>query len=170
MSVKLSVEEVLANLERRAVFLREQQDLHAQKAAYHQAEQSLHAAELEKVLHSLEAFRAVAGAAVDLVQPLPEKESAAPAKETEIELPPPGRLRVSRILRLVVERSGLAEPFGASAVAAEANRRFADHLSKPIDPRTASDVLRRMLGEGRIRIAREGKAFHEALYTRRLAR
>ncbi len=58
------------------------------------------------------------------------------------------------------------EPFGASAVAVEANRRIRDHLP-PIDRRTASDVLHRMLAEGAIRLAREGKAFHEALYTRR---
>jgi len=77
---------------------------------------------------------------------------------------------VSRLVRLVVERSGLAEPFGASAVAAEANRRFADRLRQPIDQRTASDVLRRMLGEGEIHSARKGKAFHEALYARRPSR
>jgi hypothetical protein len=100
---------------------------------------------------------------------------AAPAspsekEEEEIELPPPGRLMVSRLIRRIVERSGLAEPFGASAVAAEANRRFAARLRKPIHQRTVSDVLRRMLGEGEIYSVQEGKAFHEALYTRRPSR
>ena len=52
-------------------------------------------------------------------------------------------------------------------MAAEANRRFADHISSPIDVRTASDVLRRLLAEGEIRLVREGKPFHEALYARR---
>lgn len=165
MSPKLSVEEVLANLEQRAATLREQTDLHAQKAAYHQAQQNLLAAELEKVLHSLESFRAVAGAAMELAQPLTAKVETETKKEAAIELPPPGRLQVSRLIRLIAERSGLAEPFGASAVAAEANRRFADRLRTPIDQRTASDVLRRMQGEGWLRIAQKGKAFHEALYT-----
>ena len=73
---------------------------------------------------------------------------------------------VSRLIRLVVERPGLAEPFGATAVAAEANRRFAACLREPIQVRAASDVLRRMHDEGRIRIARKGKPLHEALYTR----
>jgi hypothetical protein len=163
MSPKLSVEEVLVNLEQRAVALREQTDLHAQKAAYHQAQQSLLAAELEKVLHSLESFRAVAGAAMELAQPLTATTET--KQEAAIELPPPGRLQISRLIRLVAEHCGLAEPFGASAVAAEANRRFADRLREPIDQRTASDVLRRMHGEGWLRVAQKGKAFHEALYT-----
>jgi hypothetical protein len=162
-SSKLSVEEVLANLELRAIFHREQEALHAQKVAWHQAEQALHAGELEEVLQSLEAFRAVAAAAVGLAQPLPEP--ADPASQAD--LPPPGRMMVSRLLRRVAERPGLAEPFSATAVAAEANRRFADRLSEPIQARTAADVLRRMVREGRLQIAQEGKAFHEALYVRR---
>jgi hypothetical protein len=165
MSSKLSVEEVLANLERRAVFHREQEAFHAQKAAQHQAEQAHHAAELEKVLQSLEAFRAVVSVAVDLAQPV--QKPAEPAAEIEeADLPAPGRLMVGRLIRLVVDRPGLAEPFGATAVAAEANRRFAAHLRQPIQSRTASDVLRRMLGEGRLQVSRKGKALHEALYVR----
>lgn len=41
------------------------------------------------------------------------------------------------------------------------------HAQQEILHRRASDVLRRMLAEGEIQIAREGKAFHEALYVRR---
>jgi len=164
MSAKLSVEEVLANLEQRAVFHREQEALHAQTAAHHQAEQALHAAELAKVLQSLEAFRAVASAAVDLAQPVPVPPDPS-AEIQEADLPPPGRLMVSRLIRLVVERPGLAEPFGASA--AEINRRFAARLREPVQTPTVSNVLRRMLDEGRLRIAQKGKAFHEALYVRR---
>ena len=41
MSSKLSVEEVLANLEQRAVFHREQEALHAQKAVQHQADRPI---------------------------------------------------------------------------------------------------------------------------------
>jgi hypothetical protein len=97
---------------------------------------------------------------VDLTRPAAAKPVA-----DEQELPPPGRLQISRLLRSVILSPALPEPFGASAVAEEANRRLRDRLP-PIDRRTASDVLRRMLAEGAIRLAREGKAFHEALYTR----
>lgn len=162
MSSKLSVDEVLANLEQRAAFHREQEALHAEREIHHAEQRALHAAELGKVLQSLESFRAAA-AAVDLARP-PEREPV-PAAADEEKLPPPGRLSVSRLLRRTVER--LEEPFGATALAEEANRRFAAHLEKPVGPRTASDVLRRMLAEGEIRLAREGKAFHEALYSRK---
>ena len=166
MSSKLSVEELLANLEKRAVFCREQEAFHAQQEVHHREQRELMAAELEKVLQSLEALRTVSATAVELVRPLETAAvPAAPPKEEK--LPPPGRLMVSNLLRIVAESPDLAEPFGATAVAAEANRRFASRLSKPVGPRTASDVLRRLLAEGTIELAREGKAFHEALYRRR---
>ena len=149
MSSKLSVDDVLSQLEKRAAFHREQEELHRE--------------ELEKVLQSLEAFRAVAANAVDLAH-LAQPAAMKPVADEE-ELPPPGRLQISHLLRRVILSPALPEPFGASAVAAEANRRIRDRLP-PVDRRTASDVLRRMLAEGAIRLAREGKAFHEALYTR----
>jgi hypothetical protein len=167
MSSKLSVEELLANLEKRVVFCREQEAFHAQQEIHHREQRALYAAELEKLLQNLETFRTVAATVVDLA--LPAEATAVPAGAAEEEeLPPPGRLQVSRMLRMVIESPALEEPFGATAVAAEANRRFADQLRQPIGPRTASDVLRRVLAEGRIELAREGKAFHEALYRQRL--
>ena len=63
---------------------------------------------------------------------------------------------VARLLKLVLESSDLPDPFGPTAVAAEANRRFAERLSKPIESRTASDVLRRVAAEGGIALVREG--------------
>lgn len=166
MSSKLSVEEVLANLEQRAISLREQEAFHAQQEVHHREQRELCATELEKVEQSLEAFRVVAATAVDLVLPRAAHAVSGGTAEEE-ELPPPGRLQVSRLLRMVIESPGLEEPFGATTVAAEANRRSAGRLPEPIGPRTASDVLRRMLAEGKIQLAREGKAFHEALYQRR---
>ena len=163
--LEASVEEVLTNLEKRAVSIREQEAFHAQQEVHHREQRALCAAELEKVEQSLEAFRNIAPTAVDLARPL--AAAATPAGAVEEALPPPGRLMVSRLLRMVVANPALQEPFGATAVAAEANRRFAARLRKPIGPRTASDVLRRMLTEGEIELAREGKAFHEALYRRR---
>src|SRR6185369_4702022 len=161
-SSDLSVADVLASLEQRAEFHREQEEMHAQQEARHREERALHAAELAKVLQSLEAFRSVSSVATELAKPV----AAAAAKKAEKEqLPPPGRLMVGRLLRLVVQ--GLAEPFGPTAVAAEANRRFADRLRRPVGSRTASDLLRRLLAEGVIRLAQKGTAFHEALYTRR---
>lgn len=164
MGSKLSVEEVLANLEARAAFHREQEALHrdqeafhAQQEVHHREQRALHVAELEKVVKDLEVFRAVATSAA--AQLVPRSEEA--------EIPPPGRMMVGRMVKLAVEGPDLQEPFGATAVAAETSRRFADHLRKPVGPRTASDVLRRMLAEGQLELVRKGTAKREALYRRR---
>ncbi|PYQ60374.1 MAG: hypothetical protein DMF53_17105 [Acidobacteria bacterium] len=173
MGAKLSVEEVMANLERRAAFHREQEALHAQQVVFHaqqgehhREQQAVHAAELQKVLQSLETFRTAAGTAVDLAQTLPPAAQPA-AVADEARLPPRNRKMVGRLIKLAAESPGLAEPFGPTDVAAEANRRFAGRLPERIGPRTASDVLRRMLAEGEIKLVREGRPFQEALYARR---
>jgi len=170
MSAKLSVEEVLAHLEQRAVALREKEALHAQQEAHHREQRALCAAELEKVLQSLEAFRTVSATAVDLVRPLAASSASRAAAEKTVEaeeeeeLPPPGRLMVGRLIEIVVE--SLPEPFGPTAVAEETNRRFGSRLREEVVSRTASDVLRRLLAIGEIELVRKGKAFYEALYRR----
>ena len=170
MSSKLSIEEMLAHLEKREKHHREQEAFHAEQEVFHEQQQvhhreqrAVHAAELEKVRENLATFRAAAASAVDLVGPVepPAPPPAAP------KLPPPGKKFVSELLRLAVEGPELKEPFGPAAVAAEANRRFRPHLKTLIDPRTASDVLRRLAREGNLQLVKKGKAHHEALYKRR---
>ena len=165
MSGKLSVEDVVANLEARAAFHGEQEALHAQQEVHHREQRVAHAAELAKVRQHLETFRAAAVPALELARiPLVPPSASPPPPE---DLPASGRLMVSKLLRRVVQSQPDGEPFGATAVAAEANRRFGSHLKKKaIDSRTASDVLRRLTNEGAIHLVREGKAFHEALYAK----
>jgi hypothetical protein len=170
MASKLSVAEVIANLEKRAAFHREQEAFHAQKESEHGEQRASHAAELEKVLHSLEAFRTAAPAAVELAQSSPVQSVAAPAVDVpavDETISPSGRLMISRLLRQIVQSPSFPEPFGPTSLTAEVNRLFPDRLRRPVDPRTASDVLRRMRADGEIQLAREGKAFQESLYTRR---
>jgi hypothetical protein len=169
MSERLSVEEVMALLERRATYHREQEALHAQQEIHHREQRAFHVAELEKVTQSLEGFRASAPTAVDLARELETLTGIGAAAE-EMKVPPPGRLMVSQMLRQVAESSSLPEPFNADALAAEANRQFADHLRQPISSRTASDVLRRLLAEGRLVLDRKGKAFTQAQYRRKAGR
>lgn len=164
MGSKLSVEEVLARLEARAAlhreqeaFHRDQEAFHAQQVVHHREQQALHGSELEKAVHDLEVFRTVAGSAMSELVPVAEV----------VELPPSNRWMVGRLVKLAVESPDLQEPFGPAAVAAETSRRFAGRLRKPVSPRTASDVLRRMLAEGEIQLFREGTAKREALYKRR---
>lgn len=163
MSSKLSVEDVLANLEQRATFHRDQEVFHAQQMAAHQEQRAFHAAELAKVQQSLEAFRAAAPSAVELAA---EASTRSASGILQVEMPPQGRLRVSRLLRQIALSPELAEPFGPSSLAAAANRAFPDRLDGPVGKRTASDVLRRMLAADEIELARDGKAFNEALYVR----
>jgi hypothetical protein len=160
VSSKLSVAEVLGSLEARAAFHREREAFHAAQEEQHRQERARHAAELETVLHNLEAFRTVSASAVELVQQASPPEPAEPP----VRGPASGRLMVSRFIRAVVEARPDGEPFGASAVTAEVNRRFGDRLKKPIGTRAASDVLRRMSNARQIHLVRPGKAFSEALY------
>ncbi len=160
MSSRMSVDELLSHLEQRAVLLREQEGVHARQEAHHREQRALFAAELEKVTLSLAALREVTAAAKGLVQPLGGRPASAER------LPPPDRLMVSRLLKLVVEGPGLQEPFNPDSLAAEANRRFADRLKRPIGSRTASDALRRLLAEGEVRLVRQGKGSRQALYAR----
>jgi len=162
MSSKLSVVAVLESLEARAAFHREREAFHAAQEEQHRQERARHAAELETVLHNLEAFRTVSASAVELVRQASPPEPAEPP----VKAPASGRLMASRYIRAVVESRPDGEPFGASAVTAEVNRRFGDRLKKPIDARAVSDVLRRMSRERQIHRVRPGKAFAEALYVR----
>lgn len=164
MSSKLSVEEVLANLEERLSFHRAQEALHAQQEAHHQKQRAVHAAEVAKVQQNLDAFRAVIPSVMELAAPARTRSGNA---MPQVAMPPAGRLMVSRLLRQIALSPALAEPFGPTSLAAEANRAFSDRLPRPIGRRTASDVLRRMLAAGEIQLSRDGKAFHEALYVRR---
>ena len=162
MSSKLSVAEVLGSLEARAAFHREREAFHVAQEEQHRQERARHAAELETVLHNLEAFRTVSASAVELVQ----QQMPAPEPEPPVKAPASGRLMASRFIRAVVESRPDGEPFGAAAVTAEVNRRFGDHLRKPIGTRATSDVLRRMSHARQIHLVRPGKAFSEALYAR----
>lgn len=164
MSSKLSVEEILANLKQRVKFHRDKEAFHAQQEVHHQEQRALHAAELAKVQQSLEALQAAVPSAIELGVPV--RTRSAPAIP-QMELPPKGRLMVSRLLRQVALNPDLVEPFGPRSLAAAVNRAFSDRLPRPIGERAASDVLRRMLAAGEIQLARDGKAFHEALYVRR---
>jgi hypothetical protein len=168
MTAKLSVEEVLASLEARTVFHREQEAFHAEREVHHREQRTLHAAELARVQESLESFRAAAPTALDLaresVGPAPPAATTTPDPATLEDLTASGRLLGSRLLRRVVANWDTKEQFGPSDVAAEVNRRYRGQLKKLIGARAASNLLRRMHAEGRITLVRPGKAFSESLY------
>jgi hypothetical protein len=48
------------------------------------------------------------------------------------------RIMVSKLVGRVVDRMGKGETFGAARVAAEVNRRYREHLRRPVGARTIS--------------------------------
>jgi hypothetical protein len=162
MGSKLSVSQVVANLEARLDFHRQQEELHAQQEVHHREQRALHAAEMEKIQAGLEPFRTAAESVEKLAEePIPGQKPKQQAPDLG-----PGQPTPSRVIRAVVESYEPGQRFGANTLAAEVNRRHPDKLDTPVDGRTVSVVLRRMKEERRIHLVRPGKAYSEALYSR----
>lgn len=162
MSSKLSVAQVVSNLEARLAFHRQQEELHAQQEVHHREQRALHAAEMEKVQARLETFRSAAESLEDLAEaPIPGQKPRSEAPDFG-----PGQPKATKVIRAVVESQGMGERFGANGIAAEVNQRHRDKLDDPVDGRTVSVVLRRMRSERKIHLVRPGKAHYEALYSR----
>ena len=160
MSLKLSLEEILRNLEQQVAFHREQAVLHAQREEHHRDQRAIHEAELEKVSRHLESLRTVAVPAAEVAAP------AAPAKAPGDSDLGPNPTLTALIARILESRPG-DEPFGAKAMTAEINRRFRPALGRDADLRSVASALRRMHQQGRIRLVREGGAVREGLYSKR---
>lgn len=157
MSMNLSLGEIIANLEARIAFHRDQAALHAQQEEQHREQRSHHEAELKKVTEHCEALKAVAGPAAELALPA----AAPPAPPQVAEGPPPS---LSQMVNQILAAHPDGEPFGQTSVTAAIRQRFRE--SKPADPRSVSAALRRLLAKRRIHVVREGRPCHEALYAK----
>lgn len=159
MSESLSIVDVLARLEKRIAHLRDREVFHAQQEVHHREERARAAAELEEVSRHFEAFKATSSTVASLVltpaAPVPDDTNLGP------------RPKLTLLVQRVIAAKAENERFAATAVAAEVNRRFRDRMKKPLAPRIASAVLRRLRDAGEIREVQEGKPFHEAVYVRR---
>ncbi|HEX6903905.1 MAG TPA: hypothetical protein VF789_29610 [Thermoanaerobaculia bacterium] len=164
MSVRLSVADVLAHMEAQLARHKEQEAYHDGREVFHREQKALHAAEYENVLQHYEAFKAAAGAAVEIAA----RTASAPEPEPRElpELQPGRRIIRSRLVTRVMEEVPVGYTFGAAWLAEEVNRRYGQYLKKPANARLASAALRRKLAHGELRLAREGKAHREALYTK----
>lgn len=159
MSLKMSLGEIIANLEAQIVSLRERVASHAKEEEHHRAQRALLEAELQTVSERYEALKAAATPAAELV-----RSTGALAALPEAASGPPTTL--SRMVVQIIEARPDGEPFGLKDVSAEVNQRFRAALGRPADPRSVSAALRRMLLKRRIHLVREGKPFHEALYAK----
>ena len=169
MSLKLSLGEIIANLEARIVFHRDQAALHTKQEEHHREQRTLHEADLQKVTEHCEALKAVAGPAAELALPtspgvVPSTSAGtAPAARPEAAPGPPPNLSVLILQLLKAHPDG--EPFGKTSMAAAIRQRIRD-ANKPLDPRSVSSALRRLLAQRHIHVVREGRPCHEALYAK----
>lgn len=161
MSSHLSVAQVLANLETQMQLHRGQEAHHAEQEAFHREQRAAHAAELETIARHYEAFKASAAGAAEIAA-----RPGAPSPPLEEPPPPLKPVLPSRLVARAVAEMPAGEPFAPSRIAAEVNRRYSRELRKPIDSRLASTALRRLMGQGTIRLVRKGTAHREAVYAR----
>jgi hypothetical protein len=167
VSSQLSVAQVLANLETQMALHKEREAYHAQQEVFHREQRAAHAEGYETVAKHYEAFKMAAGGTAEIAARVAVAAEAVPSEAPPPELPPSGkRPQPGPLVIRVIEKMPPGQAFGASQVAAEVNRRFPRSLRRPMDSRLASAVLRRLLAEETVRLARQGSPHHEALYTR----
>ena len=162
MSTKLSVADVLAHMEAQLARHKEREAYHGEQEVYHREQKALHTAEHENVLQHYEAFKATAGAAVEIAA----RTAAAQEPPNPPELQPGRRIIRSRLAARVLEEVPKGHTFGASWLAEEVNRRYGQHLKKPANARLVSAALRRKVANGELRLVQEGGAHREAVYAK----
>lgn len=162
MPSPMTLEAMVSRLEAQIAFHREREAFHAGQETFHREQRSGHAAELEALTTNLEALKAAAETAVKLVN-RPGAPLSLPEPATDfIGRKPSLRLMVLR----VVEARPAGEAFGTAAITTEVNRRYQDRLRRPVKEKLVSITLRRMLDTGALRLVREGRPHHEALYAK----
>lgn len=164
MSAKLSVAEVLAHMEAQLARHKQQEAHHAEQEVFHREQKALHAAEYENVLRHYEAFKATAGAAVEIAARTAAASEPEPPNPPELQ--PGQRIIRSRLAVRILEEVPDGYAFGAAWLAAEWNRRYGKHLKKPANARLTSAVLRRKLANGELRLIQEGAPHREAVYAK----
>lgn len=164
MSKELSLQEMLADLERRLEFHRAQEGIHAQKEVLHRDERVRHAAEVEATAQQLSVLREAASSAETFLRqaaPLPAPAGAATVKPAEA-VP----RQASKMVAQVVRDWPADRSLTATAVAGEVNRRFAEALRRPVSLPTVARTLHRFKTAGTIRIVRAGVSHKESIFKR----
>jgi hypothetical protein len=161
MSGNLSVAQILADLEAQIAHFEAQGPFHARQEAFHRAEKERCENEVATLRDRYEAFRKASAEAREVVQrkgtggppPIDEKDDGGPASTTTL-------------ISWVIASKPDGESFGATALAQEINQHYSKRLRQPINLRSVSVALSRMAKQGQVKLVREGKAHHEALYAR----
>ena len=164
MSSNLSVDEMLAHLQGKIAYHKEQQEEHAKQEALHAEQRAVHEAEHRKAVERFEALQAASAAAGELlVDVKPAAPRPAPAPR---EVKSAGWHWLADLLERVIETKAQEEVFGATTLVDEILDLWGSKLRHGIDPRSAQTTLRRWARDGRLKVVRKGRSHHEALYTK----
>jgi hypothetical protein len=161
MGSNLSVYQIIAELEAQIARHHAQVDLHTKQEAFHRERRAHHAAELEKLSGVLEDFRKTSSAVLEVTGDSRKRRDDQRDFGSS-------RPRFGRLILAILEDKGAEEAFSASDLAGEIQRRYGDRLDKAkrVEPRSIAAQLRRMVDRGEIRLTREGRSYHEALYAK----
>jgi hypothetical protein len=163
MSRNRSAAEVLAGLEAQISHFEAQIPFHARQEEFHRAERERCEGDLAGLRERYEAFKAASAAAGEVVQRTKDSGRRAPVVEKDDG--PPTSTR--DLIALVAATKAPGDSFGPTAMAQEVNARFSKRLRQPVNVRSVSVAMSRLAAEKVLKIVREGKAHHEALYSRR---
>lgn len=163
MSTKLSIAEVLVDLEAQIAELEKLDAFHAEREEFHRGQRADCAGKLAKIRTKYEAFQA---AASDVAEVVRKRASAPPAAPEDTG----ARSTVSKLVARIVAGKREDERFTASELAEEINRRFPKSLRQPAAPRPVAMALRRLAEQGEAREEQKGKPFHEAVYAKNVRR
>ena len=164
MSSNLPVAEMVAHLQQKIAYHKEQMDAHAKQEALYGEKRALHEAEHRKAVERFEALQAAAAAAGELLQDV--KPSAPHSARARKEIKSGGWHWIADLLERVIETKAPGEVFGATSLVDEILERWGSKLRDGIGIRSAQATLRRWARAGLLDVAREGRSRHEALYTR----
>jgi hypothetical protein len=164
MSSNLSVAEMLAHLQGKIAYHKEQQEVHAKQEAVHAAQRALHEAEHRKAVERFEALQAASAAAGEL---LVDAKPSGPRPAAFPEGVKSGGWRwIAQLMDRVIETKDPGEVFSASTLIDEIYKLWGSKLRHDIDPRSAQVTLRRWAKDGLLEVVREGRSHHESQYTR----
>ncbi len=164
MGTKFSVAQILAGLEAQIAHFEAQGPFHARQEAFHRAERERCESELGKLRERYEAFKKASASAGEVVK---GKAAASPARKTGAAKDAGSPVPTTTLISWVVAGRTAGSSFGATDVVREISARFANRLRQPVNIRSVSVALGRMAAEGLVKVVREGRAHHEALYARR---
>ena len=171
MGSNLSIADALARMEAKIAHHKAQHEHHAAQEAHHAEQQAFHAeqkvvhdTEHRKAIESYEAFKAASASIGEMLADMKPESLPPPPPVEAVDV---GNWRwLSKMMSLVIERTAPDEVFGASALIQEIEQRWGPKLRHPVQPRSVSATLRRWAANGQIRLVRDGRSYHESLYTK----